>query len=136
MVRDKLYFSWTRWMSYGLCFLAGWMWNHDWGAYEENQILKMLLRWSWRNVKINMDVKAEVLPLRSQVRGRISKKSIVKFVMESFEFNIFSKDKMEMHIKHNWSLSMPRRWHLSNPREKEVINLEWRKLIFSQGGWL
>ena len=73
MVRDKLYFYWTRWMSYGFCFMAGWMWNHNWGAYEGNQLLKMLWRWYWRNVKTKMDVKAEVLFMRSQVQGRISK---------------------------------------------------------------
>ena len=72
MVGDKLYFSWTRWMSYGLCFLEGWMWNHCWGAYEENQILKMLLKGSWRNVKTKMDVKEEVMSVRCQVRWRIS----------------------------------------------------------------
>ena len=61
MVRDKLCFSWTRWMSYGLCFREEWMWNHNWGVYEENQILKMLWKWSWRNVTTYMDVKVEVL---------------------------------------------------------------------------
>ena len=67
------FFFWTRWMSYGLCFLVGWMWNHSWEVYEENQIMKMLWRWSWRNVKMNMDAKAEVLSVISQVRWRISK---------------------------------------------------------------
>ena len=29
------------------------------------------------------------------------RRSILKFVIESFKFNIYSKDKMEMHIKYN-----------------------------------
>ena len=63
-------------------------------------------------------------------------RSMVKFVMESFEANIFSKDMMEMHLEPNWSLSIPRRRHLSNCRENEVIKLEWSRLIPTQGGWL
>ena len=41
-VRDKSSFVWTRWMSYGLYFLVGWMVNHEewwnlkvtWGVQE------------------------------------------------------------------------------------------------------
>ena len=43
MVGDKFCFSRNRWISYGLCFLAGWMWNQRWGTYEEHQILMMIL---------------------------------------------------------------------------------------------
>ena len=43
-----------------------------------------------------MDVKTEVLSVRSQVRGEFQR-SIVKFAMESFEADIFSKDRVEMH---------------------------------------
>ena len=31
LVRDKFSFAW---MSYGLCFLEGWMLNHPWGDHE------------------------------------------------------------------------------------------------------
>ena len=37
LVGDKLYFAWTKWMSYGLCFLEGWMLNHTWGNHELSQ---------------------------------------------------------------------------------------------------
>ena len=73
MVRDKFCFSQTRWISYGLCFLVGWMWNQSWGTYEENQILKILWRWSWRNVKMKMDIKEEIMSEKFQDWWRISK---------------------------------------------------------------
>ena len=38
MVRDKFYFTWTSWMSYGLCFMAGWMLNHR-GDHEVRQYM-------------------------------------------------------------------------------------------------
>ena len=47
-----------------------------------------------------VDVKAEVLSVRSQVRYEFQG-SIVKFVVGSFEVNIFSKDMMEMNIENN-----------------------------------
>ena len=35
-------------MSYGLCSLAGWMWNHNWGVYEKisnlEDIMKTILK--------------------------------------------------------------------------------------------
>lgn len=55
--------------------------------------------------------------------------SIVKFVMKCFKFNIFSKDKMEMHMDHNLSLSTPKGKHVSNCREKESPNLAWSNLF-------
>ena len=73
MVRDKFCFPRTIWTSYGLCFLAGWMWNQSWGTYEENQILKILWRCSWRNVKMKMDIKVEVMSDKIQDWWRFSK---------------------------------------------------------------
>ena len=67
--------------------------------------------------------------MRSPVQWRISK-------INSGVCHINFKYMMEMHMEHNWSLSIPRRGHLSNPQEKEVIDLEWSKLISSQGGGL
>ena len=56
LVRDKLCFSQTRWMSYGLCSLAGGMWNpktrklwrisKSWRYYEGD--LKGIWRQRWR----------------------------------------------------------------------------------------
>ena len=37
LVRDKLCFSRTRWMSYGLCSLAGGVWNQSQENYEEHK---------------------------------------------------------------------------------------------------
>ena len=82
----------------------------------------------------DMDVKVEVLSMRSQVQCRISKINIE--VCHGKVWGQHTEDMMEMHIEHNWSLSMPRKGHLSNPWEKEVIDLEWSRLIPSQGGWL
>ena len=59
---------------------------------------------------------------------------MVKFVMESFEANILSKDMMKMHLEPNGPISTPRKIHLSDPRENEVIQSEWSRLIPSQGG--
>ena len=55
--------------------------------------------------------------------------SIVKFVIKCFKLNIFSKDKMEMHMEHNLSLSTQKGIHISNLREKENPNLAWRNLF-------
>jgi hypothetical protein len=55
--------------------------------------------------------------------------SIVKFVMKCFKFNIFSKDKMEMHIDHNLSLSTPKGRHVSNSWEKESPDIAWSNLF-------
>ena len=59
---------------------------------------------------------------------------MVKFVMESFEDNILSKDMMKMNFKTNGPMPTSRRKHLSHPRENEVIQSEWSKLIPRQGG--
>ena len=56
-------------------------------------------------------------------------KDQVKLVMKCFKFNIFSKDKMEMHMEHNLSLSTPKEKHISNSREKESPNLAWSNLF-------
>jgi hypothetical protein len=53
----------------------------------------------------------------------------VNFVMECFKLNIFSKDKVEMHMDHNLSLSTPKGRHVSNPREKENPDLAWSNLF-------
>ena len=66
MVGDKFCFSRTRWISYGLCFLVGWMWNQSWGTYEEHKIFKIWWRWYLRNVNIKMDIKAKVLSNKFQ----------------------------------------------------------------------
>ena len=42
-------------------------------------------------------------------------KDQVKLVMKCFKFIIFSKDKMEMDMEHNLSLSTPEERHVSNP---------------------
>ena len=49
--------------------------------------------------------------------------------MKFFKFNIFSKDKMKIHIEHNLSLSTPKGRHVSNPLEKENLDLEWINLF-------
>ena len=71
------------------------MWNQSWGTYEEHQILKILLRWSWKNVKINMDIKADVLSKKFQDWWRFSKID-GEVCHESFEANILSEDMMKM----------------------------------------
>ena len=78
LVRDKLCFSWTRWMSYGLCSLAGGMWNpkprnlwritKSWRYYEGD--LEGIWRRFGRNMKIKM---AEVLSKKFPNSWRFSK---------------------------------------------------------------
>ena len=55
--------------------------------------------------------------------------SIVKFIMKCFKFSIFSKDKIEIHMEHNLSLSATEVRHVSNPQEKENLDLAWRNLF-------
>ena len=55
--------------------------------------------------------------------------SIVKLVMKCLKLNIFSKDKMEMQLEHNLSISTPKGRHVSNPQEKENPNLAWSNLF-------
>ena len=62
--------------------------------------------------------------LNEEIKG-----SIVKFSMEYFKFIIFSKDKMEMHMEHNLSLSTQKGRHVSNPHEKENHDLAWSNLF-------
>ena len=71
MVRDKVIF-----IEQGECLMAGWMWNHSWGVYEENQIMKMLWTWYLKNVKQKIHVKAKVMSVRSQFWWGISKINI------------------------------------------------------------
>ena len=49
--------------------------------------------------------------------------------MKYFKFVIFAKDKMEMHMEHNLSLSKPKGIHVSNPQEKENPDLAWSNLF-------
>ena len=49
--------------------------------------------------------------------------------MKCFKFNLFSKDKMEMHMEHNLSLSTPKGRHVSNHRDKENMDLAWSNLF-------
>ena len=56
--------------------------------------------------------------------------------MKCFKFNIFSKDKMEIHMEHNLSLSTTKGIHVSNPREKGNPDLGLEQPISSQGGLL
>ena len=67
MVRDKFCFSRTRWMSYGWYFFGRRNVKPNAKKLMKNiKILKILWRWSWRNVKIKMDIKAEVLSKKVQ----------------------------------------------------------------------
>ena len=61
--------------------------------------------------------------------------SLVKLVMKYFKFNIFSKDKMEMHMDHNLSLSTPEGRHVSNPQEKGNLDLAWSNLFEVKGDY-
>ena len=110
LVRDKLCFSRTRWMSYGWYFSGRRNVKPNAKKLMKNiTILKILWRWSWRNVKIKMDIKAEVLSKKVQDWWRFLKidgedfwRSMVKFVMESFEANILCENMMKMISNTKW----------------------------------
>ena len=61
-------------------------------------------------------------------------KSMMNFVIESFEANILSEDMMKMHLKTNGPISNPKRIHLPHSQENEFIQSEWSKLIPCQAG--
>ena len=135
LVRDNIYLAWTRWMPYGLCFSRRMNVKPQLRRSRRNQIMKMLWRWSWIILKTKMDAKVEVLSMWSWFQWRNSRINS-EVCQEIFKFNIFSKDKVEMHMEHNLSLSTPKGRHVSNSWEKEYIDLAWSKHISSQGGWL
>ena len=138
LVRDKFCFPQTRWVSYVLCFLAGWMWN-SWGTYEENKILKILWRWSWRNVNMKMDMKAEVLSQKFQDWWRISKindgvchgKLQGQHIFKRYDGNAFitklstinSKKKTSLKYSTKWSYQIRMEQTYSKSRRMIVILL-------------
>ena len=117
-MRDKLCFSWTRWISYGLCFLEGWMRNQSWGVDEENKILKILWRWSWNNVKMKVDVKVEVMSMRFQDWWRIAKinsgvchgKLRGQHIFKRYDGNAFRTKVTTLNSKKKTSLKLSREW--------------------------
>ena len=116
-------------------FMEGWMWNHNWGVYEENQIMKILWIWYWRNVKTKIDVKEEVLSMISQVRWRISKINSEICHGKFRGQHIFKWHYGNAYRTQLITLNAKKRTSLQSSRE-EVIELEWSKLIPSQGRWL
>ena len=110
LVRDKLCFSRTRWMSYDLCSLVGGMWNPN-------------PRNLWRISEYeDKDGGGSVQEFSRLMK--IFKDRWWKFVMESLEANILSEVMMKMSSKPNGSISIPRRIYLSHPWENEVSKSE------------
>jgi hypothetical protein len=132
LVRGKFCFSQTRWISYGLCFLAGWMWNQSQGTYEENQILKILWRWSWRNVKIKIDIKAKVLSKKFQHWWKISKiddrvchgKLRGQHIFRRYDEDEFRTKLITLGSKKKTSLKSSRDWSLSNQNGADLFQVK------------
>ena len=117
LVRDKLCFSRTRWMSYGLCSLAREMWNQSQETYEEYQNLESIMKEIWKEYE-DKDGGGSVQEISRLMK--IFKVRWWKFVMESLESNILSEDMMKMYSKPNGSISIPRIIYLSHPGDNEV----------------
>ena len=95
--------------------------NQNQRTCENNQIIKILWIWSWKNVKIKMDVKAEVLSKKVQDGWRFSKldgEVCHGKLRSQHTFWRYDEDDLETNGK------ISRRIHLSHPREDEVIKSE------------
>ena len=108
----------ARWISYGFCFLVGGMRNQNQRTYEKNKILKILWRWSWRNVKIKMDIKEEVLSRKVQDLWRFSKtdcevchgKLRSQHTFRTYDEYAFRAKWINIKSKKNTSLTSSRWW--------------------------
>ena len=100
-----------------------------------NQLMKMLGRWPWRNLKMKMNAKEEVLSIRIQMQWRNSRINDESF-HEVFQVQHISKVRMEAHIKNTISLSTPRRRGVFNSREKRILTQyeAWSKHFHSKWG--
>ena len=97
LVRDKLCFSRTRWMSYGLCSLAGGVWNP-----KPRNLWRISKSWRYSEGDLEDEDKDGGGSIQEISRlMKIFKDRWWKVFMESLEANILSKDMMKMSSKPN-----------------------------------
>ena len=108
-------------MFFGLCSLAGGMWNQSQETYEEYQNLKYIMKEIWKEYedKYGGGFVQEICRLM-----KIFKDRWWKLVMENLEANILLEYIMKMSSKTNGSISIPRRIYLSHPWDNEVSKSE------------
>ena len=118
LVRDKFIFYRARWISYGLCFLAGGMRNQNQRTCEKNQILNTWWRLYWRNMMIKIDIKVEVLSKKVQDWWRFSKtdgevchgKLRSQHTFRRYDEDDFKSKWININSKKNTSLISLRKW--------------------------